>query len=105
MARSTPRARSGWRKTALKTKSCGFGIIREPTVGARRDEGSSTVASRVVSRSWQHDALRELYKQPIVRDVQSLRRDPHEREATCAMHLDDYCLSTLPPDLSMCRVE
>jgi len=44
------------------------------------------------------DALRELYKQPIVRDVQSLRRDPHEREATCAMHLDDYCLSTLPPD-------
>jgi protein-L-isoaspartate(D-aspartate) O-methyltransferase len=44
------------------------------------------------------DALRELYKQPIVGDVQSLRRDPHEREATCAMHLDDYCLSTLPPD-------
>lgn len=44
------------------------------------------------------DALRELYKQAIVRDVQSLRRDPHEREATCAMHLDDYCLSTLPPD-------
>ena len=44
------------------------------------------------------DALRELYKQPIVRDVQSLRRDPHEREVTCAMHLDDYCLSTLPPD-------
>jgi hypothetical protein len=44
------------------------------------------------------DALRKLYKQPIVGDVQSLRRDPHEREATCAMHLDDYCLSTLPPD-------
>jgi hypothetical protein len=39
MARSTPRACSGWRKTALKIEWCGFGIIREPTVEARRDEG------------------------------------------------------------------
>jgi hypothetical protein len=38
-ARSTPRVCSGRRKTALKIRSCAFGIIREPTVGVRRDEG------------------------------------------------------------------
>lgn len=42
------------------------------------------------------DQLRELFKR---RDfiVQSLRRDAHERDATCGMHLADYCLSSLPP--------
>lgn len=29
--------------------------------------------------------------------VQSPRRDAHERDATCGMHLADYCLSSLPP--------
>jgi hypothetical protein len=39
MARSAPRACSGWPNTALKTRSWGFGIIRDATVGARCDEG------------------------------------------------------------------
>jgi hypothetical protein len=39
MARNTPRACSGWPNTALKIKSCGFGIILEATVGAQCEEG------------------------------------------------------------------
>jgi hypothetical protein len=43
------------------------------------------------------DQLRELFKRSDF-TVQSLRRDAHERDATCGMHLADYCLSSLPPE-------
>ena len=44
-----------------------------------------------------HTELRKLFGKRAAHTVRSLRRDQHEPEVTCAVHLDDYCLSTLPP--------
>ena len=44
-----------------------------------------------------HAELLKLYRRRGMHSVQSLRRDQHELDPTCAVHLDDYCLSTLPP--------
>jgi len=43
-----------------------------------------------------HAELLKLYRRRGMHTVQSLRRDQHELAPTCAVHLDDYCLSTLP---------
>jgi hypothetical protein len=47
--RAARHRRAGRRNTALRVKSYAFGIIREPTVGARRDEGKFDAASRARS--------------------------------------------------------
>lgn len=54
-----------------------------PCHGARDEASQAELCKLFVSRA--------------VHTVQSLRRDQHERDATCAVHLDDHCLSTLPP--------
>jgi protein-L-isoaspartate(D-aspartate) O-methyltransferase len=58
------------------------GVSIFPCHGARDDESAAALASLFKSR--------EFLK------VTSLRRDPHERDATCALHGPGYCLSTAP---------
>jgi len=42
--------------------------------------------------------LLKLYRSRAMHTVQSLRRDQHAPDPSCAVHLDDSCLSTLPPN-------
>ena len=44
-----------------------------------------------------HAELLKFYRSRGMHTVQSLRRDQHGLDPTCALHRDDYCLSTLPP--------
>jgi len=41
-------------------------------------------------------ALATAFKRPPS-EVASLRRDPHQADATCWLHRDEWCLSTRPP--------
>jgi hypothetical protein len=49
--------------------------------GARTREGS--------------DLLRRAYSDGDTREVASLRRDPHDRDAQCWLHAAQFCLSRL----------
>ena len=45
----------------------------------------------------EEDRLRAAFDGGGGAGVRSLRREPHEREATCWLHWDEHCLSTLEP--------
>lgn len=53
-----------------------------PCIGSRDKESNRRLRGALMRGEW--------------REVQSLRRDPHEADDTCWLHGSDFCLSKLP---------